>query len=229
VPVNKTRAWLRKYHIWLGWIIGLPMLAWTVSGLVMVIRPIDEVRGEHLLGEAPALQSGAVPVPPLIGPRPVASLLLEQRSDGPKWVIRYADGDARLADAATGRLLPRLNAAEAAKAVSDRYAGEAEIKAVDFVSAQNPPIDLRRKIDSWRVSMSDGTRFYVNAATGEIVARRTAFWRIYDFMWGLHIMDLKTRENTSNPLVIGFGLVTLVTTILAIVLLPTTLRRKRKP
>jgi uncharacterized iron-regulated membrane protein len=228
VPVNKTRSWLRKYHIWLGWVIGLPMLAWTVSGLIMVIRPIEHVRGEHLLGEAPVLQSEAVPVPPQIGPRPVASLLLEQRADGAKWVIRYADGDSRLADAATGRLLPRLDAAGAAKAVSARYAGDASIKTVDFVSREDPPIDLRRKVDSWRVSMSDGTRFYVNAATGEIIARRTAFWRIYDFMWGLHIMDLKTREDTSNPLVIGFGIVTLVTTILAIILLPLTLRRKKK-
>jgi hypothetical protein len=228
LPVNKTRAWLRKYHIWLGWVIALPMLAWTVSGLVMVIQPIEQVRGEHLLGEAPALQSGAVPVPPLIGPRPVASLLLEQRADGPKWIVRYSDGEARLADAVTGRLLPRLNAAQAAKAVRDRYAGEAGIKTVEFVSGDNPPIDLRRKVDSWRVSMSDGTRFYVNAATGEIIARRTAFWRIYDFMWGLHIMDLKTREDTSNPLIIGLGIVTLVTTILAIVLLPLTLRRRKK-
>jgi hypothetical protein len=227
MAVNKTRTWLRKYHIWLGWVIGLPMLAWTVSGLIMVIRPIEQVRGEHLLGEAPVLQTGAVPVPPQIGPRPVASILLEQRSNGPKWIVRYADGEARLADAATGRLLPRLNAQQAAQAVRDRYAGSASIKTVDFVSGDSPPVDLRRKVDSWRVSMSDGTRFYVNAATGEIIARRTAFWRIYDFMWGLHIMDLKTREDTSNPLVIGFGIVTLVTTILAIVLLPLTLRRRK--
>jgi uncharacterized iron-regulated membrane protein len=226
--VNKTRSWLRKYHIWLGWVIALPMLAWTVSGLFMVIRPIEQVRGEHLLGPAPMLQTGAVPVPPQIGPRPVASLLLEQRSDGLKWVIRYADGEAGLADAATGGLLPRLNAAQAAKAVTARYAGEASIKSVGFISGENPPIDLRRKVDSWRVEMSDGTRFYVNAATGEIIARRTAFWRIYDFMWGLHIMDLSTREDSSNPLVIGFGIVTLVTTILAIILLPLTLRRRAR-
>jgi hypothetical protein len=76
--------------------------------------------------------------------------------------------------------------------------------------------------------MSDGTRFYVSTATGEIVARRTAFWRFYDLMWGLHIMDLKTRENTNNPLVIGFGIAALIATILAILLLPMTIRRRRR-
>jgi hypothetical protein len=40
-------------------------------------------------------------------------------------------------------------------------------------------------------------------------------------------MDLRTREDTSNPLVIGFGIVTLVTTILALILLPLTLRRRK--
>ena len=71
--------------------------------------------------------------------------------------------------------------------------------------------------------MSDGTYFYVDRWTGEIVARRTAWWRIYDFMWGLHIMDLQTREDAHNPWLIGFGIVAAVTTMLALILLPMTL------
>jgi hypothetical protein len=224
----KTRQRLRRYHIWLGWIVGLPLLAWTVSGLVMVAKPIEEVRGEGLMGEAPSLPNGARPIPPAIGPRPVASLLLEQRADGPRWVIRYADGASRLADAATGELLPPLTPADAAAAIRARYTGAASINAIDKTSAGKPPIDLRRKVEAWRVTMSDGTRFYVNAATGEILARRTRWWRFYDWMWGLHIMDLGTREDTHNPWVIGLGLVTLVTTLMAIALLPLTLRRRRE-
>lgn len=218
---------LRRYHIWLGWIVGLPFLLWTVSGLVMVSRPIAAVRGEHLLGQAPPLALSAPPVPPFIGPRPVASLILEQRGGGPKWVIRYADGAARLADPASGRLLPGVTAAEAAEIVGARYRGTASIAAVDRIPAGNPPLDLRRKVESWRVSLDDGTRFYVAAATGEILATRTRFWRVYDFMWGLHIMDLRTREDSSNPLVIGLGILALVTIVLALILLPMTIGRRR--
>jgi uncharacterized iron-regulated membrane protein len=224
--MNRARLSLRKYHIWLGWIIGLPLLAWTVSGLVMVARPIEHVRGENLIGEPPRLATGTRPVPPPIGPRPVTSLKLEQRHDGPKWVVSYADGGSRLADGLTGRLLPPLTAADARSLVEARYTGDARIKAVDRTTADNPPLELRRKIDAWRVTMDDDSRFYVNAATGEIAARRTSWWRIYDFMWGLHIMDLKTREDTSNPLVIGFGIVALLTTLMAIILLPMTIRRR---
>jgi uncharacterized iron-regulated membrane protein len=223
----KARQRLRRWHIWLGWIVGLPLLAWTLSGLVMVARPIETVRGEGLIAEAPTLPDGFVPVPPAIGPRPVASLRLEPRPDGPKWLLLYADGAARLADAGSGRLLPPLSAADAARIVEARYTGAARIAAVDRTTAEHPPIELRRKVATWRVAMTDGTRFYLDSATGEILARRTRWWRFYDWMWGLHIMDLRTREDTHNPLVIGFAVITLATILLAFALLPMTLRRRR--
>jgi Kef-type K+ transport system membrane component KefB len=47
-------------------------------------------------------------------------------------------------------------------------------------------------------------------------------------MWGLHIMDLQTREDAHNPLLIGFAIVSVVTTFLALALLPMTIRRRRK-
>ena len=47
-------------------------------------------------------------------------------------------------------------------------------------------------------------------------------------MWGLHIMDLKTREDAHNPLTIGFAIAALVMALLALVLLPMTTRRRRR-
>jgi hypothetical protein len=224
----KLRQRLRRWHIWLGWIVALPFLAWTVSGLVMVARPIEEVRGGKLVAEAPPLPSGLVPVPPAIGPRPVASLRLESRAVGPVWIVRYQDGQTRRADPRDGRLLPPLTAADAAREVAAIYAGKAAIGAVDRTARDAPPIDLRRPVDAWRVTMSDGTRFYLDAATGEILARRTRWWRFYDLMWGLHIMDLKTREDTHNPLIIGFAIAALLTVLMALVMLPLTIRRRRR-
>jgi uncharacterized iron-regulated membrane protein len=223
----KFRQRLRRWHIWLGWIVGLPFLAWTISGLAMVARPIETVRGEGLIAEAQPLPAGFGAVPPAIGPRPLASLRLESRADGPKWLLKYADGGTRLADGATGRLLPPLGAADAARIVEARYTGKASIAAVDRTPAEAPPLDLRRKVAAWRVTMSDGTRIYLDAATGEILARRTRWWRFYDLMWGIHIMDLETREDAHNPLLIGFAGVSLVTALLALLLLPAASRRRR--
>jgi hypothetical protein len=224
----RFRQRLRRWHIWLGWVVGLPFLAWTLSGLVMAARPIETVRGEGLIAEAPALPAGLAPVPPAIGPRPLASLRLEAGPDGPRWLLRYADGGTRLADASSGRLLPPLAAADAARIVERRYTGKARVAAVDRTSAQAPPLDLRRKVAAWRVTMSDGTRFYLDSATGEILARRTRWWRFYDLMWGIHIMDLETREDSHNPLLLGFGSAALAATLLALAMLPLTLKRRRQ-
>ena len=46
---------------------------------------------------------------------------------------------------------------------------------------------------------------------------RTRWWRFYDLMWGIHIMDLKTREDAHNPLVVGFAIASLVMSLLALV------------
>jgi uncharacterized iron-regulated membrane protein len=59
-----------------------------------------------------------------------------------------------------------------------------------------------------------GTAVYVDALTGEVTARRSDLWRIYDFLWSLHIMDYRERESFNHPLLVamaGVGLVTVLT------------------
>ena len=60
--------------------------------------------------------------------------------------------------------------------------------------------------------------------TGEIEAVRTRWWRAFDFAWGLHIMDLSEREDTSHPVLIGFAALSLVGALIGCVLM---FRRRR--
>ncbi len=226
----RLRQTLRRWHVWLGWLVGVPMLLWTLSGVAMVWKPIEEVRGTDLLAEAPPLRMGPQLVPPRVAGVPIEKLSLEPRAAGPRWVLQVAGGPTRLADPLTGRLLPPVSAADAAREVTSRYRGSAQVASVRRTSAEAPPIDLRRPVAAWAVEMTDGTRFYVDAGSGEVVARRTRWWRFYDWMWGLHIMDLRTREDSHNPWVLGFGLAALVTTAMALVLLPLAgVRRRSRP
>ena len=222
------RSRLRRWHVWLGWIVALPVLFWTVSGLVMVWKPIEEVRGTHLMREAPVMQVGTVLVPPAVQGVPLASLSLEHRAPGPRWVVVMKDGATRLADPATGRLLPNLSAADAVAEVTAHYSPTGTVASVTRTDPDRPPMELRRAIAAWKVSYDDGTNFYVDASSGKVVAARTGWWRFYDWMWGLHIMDLKTREDTHNPLVLGFGIAAFLMSLLALALLPTTIRRRTK-
>jgi hypothetical protein len=222
------RSKLRRWHIWLAWVAAIPMLLWVVSGLVMVARPIEEVRGEALLKPANPIRLVGPPIAPLLQGVALTSLSLEQRAAGPRWIVKLKDGTTRLADPETGLLLPALSAADAAREVEVRYAGSASVRSVRRTDALKPPLDLRRPISAWQVTMDDGARFYLDAASGQIVATRTRWWRFYDLMWGIHIMDLKTREDAHNPLVIGLGLIVLAVSVIGVILLPTTLKRKAR-
>ena len=221
---------MRRWHVWLGWVVGLPILMWIVTGLVMVAKPIEKVRGEGLLAEPPPIRMALPPVPPAVGGVPLKSLKLEQRAAGPRWVIAMARGPTRLADPASGALLPPLSAGDAVREVTARYTGTAKVESATRTDPARPPIEFRRPVAAWRVAMDDGTNFYVDASSGEVVARRTRWWRFYDWMWGLHIMDLKTREDAHNPLTLGFAIAALAMALLALVLLPlSTSWKRRKP
>jgi uncharacterized iron-regulated membrane protein len=221
------RSTSRRWHIRLGWVVAIPVLLWIVSGLVMVWKPIEEVRGTGLLREPAPIRLAGTPIPPRLVGVPLSSLALEQRASGPRWVVKLPDGTTRLANPDTGLLLPPLSAADAVREVTARYTGEGTVRSITRTSKDDPPLDLRRPIAAWRVTMDDGTRFYVDAASGQIVATRTRFWRFYDLMWGLHIMDPQTREDTHNPFVIAFGILALAMAVLGTIVLPLTLRRKK--
>lgn len=225
--MGAVRSRLRRWHVWLGWIVGLPILMWVATGLAMVAKPIEEVRGEHLLSEPRPVRMALSPVPPAIGGIAVQSLKLEPRAAGPRWVIVPSNGPTRLADPASGALLPPLSAGDAVREVGARYLGTAKVRAVSRTDPERPPVDFRRPGPAWQVAMDDGTHFYVDAGSGEVVARRTRWWRFYDLMWAFHIMDLETREDTHNPLTIGFGIAALVMALLALVLLPLSTRWRR--
>lgn len=218
---------LYKWHVWLGWLVGVPLILWTMSGLFMVASPIEEVRGEHLRAKAAAIAPLA-PVAPLLEGRAVEKLTLEQRAGGPVWVIRYADGGERRADPASGQLLPRPGATEVRALAEGYYSGQSAVETIRLFPAEREPFELRRGRPAWQVGLKDGTNLYIDAESGSLLAVRTPQWRLFDFMWGLHIMDLQTREDTSHPILIGFAALALASLLMAFWLLIARQKRKSK-
>ena len=215
------RASMRRWHAWLAWLVGIPILLWTLSGFVMAARPIAEVRGESLLRAPPAVVMTTPLVLPDVAGLPLKSLVLEPRAEGLRWVAELPGAaGSRLADPATGAWLPRLGAAEAAREVASRYTGTARIAAVDRITPAHRVVALRKGLDGWRVRMSDDTHFYVDRGSGEIVATRTRFWRFYDLMWGIHIMDLQWRDDPHNPWIVMLSAMALVLIASGLGLLP---------
>jgi PepSY-associated TM region/Peptidase propeptide and YPEB domain len=218
-----TRTFAR-WHIWLGWLIAVPLILWTASGLWMVARPIEEVRGEALRRAGPPLPAGLTPVFADKIPAGTHKIELVMRVDRPIWVVHGHDGAMHVVDAATGTMLPEVDAALARRISDAALVSPSAVVSVQRFAADANPVELRRGRPAWRVRYSDNVHVYVDAQSGAVLAVRTRQWRIFDFMWGLHIMDLEEREDSSHPLLILFAALALIGVLFGTILL---FRRRR--
>jgi uncharacterized iron-regulated membrane protein len=212
-----------RWHIWLGWLVGFPMLMWTVTGLVMVARPIEEIHGDHLRAPAAAVDPAAVTFPRSIG-EPIREARLVAQPGGPAWIVTAPDGQQWRYSATTGMAAPPVVAAEARRIAEAAYAGTARLEGVTYLPDGEAPTEARTSGAVWQARFADGTHVYIADATGEVLALRTGEWRLYDVMWGLHIMDLQTRENTHHPILIAFAALAVIGALLGCTLL---FRRRR--
>lgn len=216
------RQYYARIHVWLGWLVGVPLLLWTATGLWMVARPIEEVRGVHLKAEPLALRLEGPIVVPAFPPDHGAplSVRLEQQYAGPVWIATFEHGHEMRAATRNGQWLPNVREAEARATALRWYKPESAILSAKHTPADVPPLDLRRERPAWSIAFADGAKVYVDADTGSLLAIRSGQWRAFDVMWGLHIMDLQTRENTSHPILIGVAALALVSIAVGLILLP---------
>jgi len=215
---------LARWHIWLGWLVGVPIAAWLATGLFMTLRPIEEVRGDHLRNQSPAqplVIEGSTLAAPDAGLRDMRVTMQQGRAVA---ILTGLDGSVRRVDFASGTPLPPLDAAAARAIVASRITGGENVRKLTLFAAEDAPFDFRRPLAAWQVVLEDGTHIYVGRDTGEIEAVRTRWWRWFDFAWGLHIMDLSEREDTSHPLLIGFAALSLIGALIGCVLM---FRRRR--
>ena len=217
------RESLRRWHVWLGWVAGVPLLLWSISGLIMASRPLAEIRSEIHLRE-PTVASGAYRAPPLARPDIRAMALLTGPA-GPRWRLTFADGRATAFDAVSAAPLPRLTAAQAAAVATAGYRKVSPVASVTFVDRNRRSHEFPRAVDAWRVKFDDGMRIYVDAWGGEVLVARSAWWSVYDKAWAIHIMDLQGREDPNNPWIVMLGLMTVILTVGSLALLPRATRR----
>jgi hypothetical protein len=102
-------------------------------------------------------------------------------------------------DAATGEKLTPLTEADARAVAQYNWAGQGEVASASLLEAA--PSESGRKGDPmWRIDFEgkDKATFWVTPDTGEVRAVRTGIWRVFDLMWGLHIMDWSARETIAS-------------------------------
>lgn len=211
-------------HRWIALLVVVPILFWFASGLFFALAPIERVRSEHMIAD-----QAAVPVPietaalglARISPAVPAADRIEIKALLGRPVAVVASGalPPRLYDLGTGRLIsPILPATAAEIAARDLVGGERPQRVVR-VTANSP--EYRGPLPAWRADFEGANRsVYVAAHTGAVASRRSTLWRVFDFLWAMHILDFEEHENINNPLLIAASALGLLVVLTGIALLP---------
>ena len=195
---------VRRTHKWLALVVGVQALLWTLTGLYMVVVHIDIIHGDHLM-RAPVAEpynlSGLAQPSRIVAAAPGVSELRLQRFFGrPVWRAETPEG-ARLFDARSGAPLPALTESQVREQARRIFTGDSRIVSVSLLT-RAPQEMQSRKPPYWQVEFKGWNRptLYLSPATGELISRRHALWRVFDFAWMLHIMDYDERTDVNNPL-----------------------------
>lgn len=241
------KKWFRKIHRWLGVLMALQIIAWMASGLYFALFPIETIRGEHLVAEPDKLSATDLEAvisvsdawqaaqESLGGPAEPGTVSLI-RSRGQSW-YRFAGslgegGYVRLVDAHSGEVMEFMDAGQARAVATASLLAPGTVSEVELVTEPRPGSEYRgRELPLWRVGYTEpeSLNLYIDGWTGEVVARRTARWRIFDFLWMLHIMDFEDRDDFNTLLLQLAAALGLVLGITGLVywLMTTRLFRKR--
>jgi hypothetical protein len=196
----------------------------------MSILPIEEVRGEHLRAPVPAVQWPKAVLSPaeLSRKNGLTSGLFSVKQRGAEPVYQLElDGNNHYFSALDGHPLPPLTTSELRTLAQQGYQGNGTVQQATLITEL--PLEARGLTTPvWQVQFADAdnTVFYLDPILGQVLRVRTDNWRLFDFVWMLHIMDYDERDNFNHTLLIASSALALLFTISGLVLLVMTLRRK---
>ena len=161
----------RKVHKWFALVLGIQLFLWALSGFYMVAVDIDIIHGDMLVKNMDTN----------VGSYAQVGIPLERIAG------EFPDSSSVTLTAVVDR-------------PAYLYAGDGEVSRVQLIES-DPPTELQsRALPLWRVDFDDvwNSSFYVDPNSGQFTTRRHSLWRVFDFLWMLHVMDYDTRSDINN-------------------------------
>ena len=207
---------IRKTHKYLSFFISIQLLLWTISGIYFSFNKIELVRGEQYLK--------IVEKPINLGVLNFNTSYSEKVSIinrlGKEIVIVSSRGSKKYLDK-NGNPLDKLSSLEAVESVKSQTT-LLPFQAIEITDNKSGSEFRGRPLPIYKVESrnieNDDINVYVNIYSGEIMAIRSPQWRIWDLMWGFHIMDWKDRDNINNLLLKVFSILALVSSTTGLIL-----------
>ena len=207
---------VRNTHKYLSFFISVQLFLWTVSGIYFAFNKIELVRGEqYRLTESFPIDFNVVK----FSRSDVQQVKAINRLGEIIFVVSGSKGTEYLDS--FGTPVNKLNKSEIFEIVSS----SSTLKPIDLeeITESSKGSEFRgRNLPLYKVtSLNDKDKkinLYLNVFSGEITAVRSLQWRIWDLMWGFHIMDWQTRDKINNIFLQIFSILALVSSISGIML-----------
>ena len=207
---------VRNTHKYLSFFISVQLFLWTVSGIYFAFNKIELVRGEqYRLTESFPINFDEVK----FSRSDVVQVKAINRLEEIIFVVSGSKGTEYLDS--FGIPVDKLNKSEIFEIVSS----SSTLKPIDLeeITDSSKGSEIRgRNLPLYKVtSLNDKNKkinLYLNVFSGEITAVRSIQWRIWDLMWGFHIMDWQTRDKINNIFLQIFSILALVSSISGIML-----------
>ncbi len=202
---------VRKTHKYLSILISIQLLLWTISGIYFAFNQIELVRGEqYRLPQAFSVDLSKVN----LVLDSVKSIQVARRFSEEILIVRKETGTEYLN--LEGVALEKLSKTQATSIVS--AVTSLTPLAVEEINDPEPGSEYRgRNLPLFKVitqdQENDEINVYVDAISGQVVAIRSEQWRLWDLMWGLHIMDWETRDEINNWLLKIFSVLALISSL----------------
>ena len=207
---------VRNTHKYLSFFISVQLFLWTVSGIYFAFNKIELVRGEqYRLTESFPINFNEVN----FSRSDVQQVKAINRLGEIIFVVSGSKGIEYLN--ALGTPVSKLSKSEVFEIVSS----SSTLEPIDLeeITESSKGSEFRgRDLPVYKVtSLNDKDKkinLYLNVFSGEITAVRSLQWRIWDLMWGFHIMDWQTRDKINNIFLKIFSILALVSSISGIML-----------
>jgi uncharacterized iron-regulated membrane protein len=218
----RKRLIIRRLHRYLGVVLGIQFLFWTVSGLYFSW-------GNHDIVTSVPYKKSPLPFSPdsnyasikivfdnIREKYPIESVVSAQLievNNHPYYQVVFAmpphHHHVQLADALTGALRDPLSKEEAIELARSHFNGTGEVIDIQYLTHVSNNHEYRKnKLPAYAVTFKhpQNVTVYVASEYGTVEKYRNSRWRIFDWLWMTHTMDYRTRDDLNNWLLRIFSL-----------------------
>ena len=214
---------IRSFHKYLSLAISIQLLLWTISGIYFAFNKIELVRGEqYIIEDNPSSLD-------------IESLNISSNTKGievfkrlNQWIVKVEMNAGFKYQDLLGNEVYELSPNQAIEVVKLKTTlSPIDVIKINESSARSEFRGRSLPIYKIKTNSSDDSNVYVDVMSGKIVAIRSDSWRVWDFLWGAHIIDYRERDNINNILLKIFSILALLSSLSGIALFFNTIKKLR--